>query len=338
MTGNRLEGAPLTRGERRRLENVLDRVEDRLRDATPGVHAWGPPAAPRELAVVGMPPGAALLWQRWDGLDLAAGEARIHPVARIPEATRAAGAAGSLREGDLVVGERGRDLYVLPADPWEEGAEVVLVEEAGDRWPDATSVPHLVLGLLGEVAVLYDDEGEFRDELFSEEDGELTERAERRLLRRRLDLDPDAPLPRYRLAVVLRQAGETRAAIAELGRVLNAAPSFAWAHHEHGRSLLDLGQPAEAARAFREAAEAAGDPDLRTHFLAWAALASGDPQIREQVRELNPAFVAQAVAGVEQLLEREQLVPARELASLGLAVQPGNVELLALRGRLDALT
>ncbi len=328
MTDTRREG-----GEYARLEAVLDRVEDRFHDATPGLNRLGSPATREALGRCGLPRGAALLWGRWDGLDLGSGEARILPLGQLDGATQRARDEGRLQAGDRVIGGRGRDLFVLPADPWEEGADVVLVEETGERWPDATSIAHLVLGLLGEIAVLIDDEGEFREDLFGD-DGELTQRAERRVLRRRLDLDPDAPAPRYRLAVALRRAGEARAARSELNRVLKAAPELAWAHHERGRALLDLGAREDAARSFVRASEILEDADLRAHFLAWAALATGSAAHAAAARACAPAFSAHAAAGVQELVAREQVGPARELLALGLAVQPGNVELLALRDRL----
>jgi hypothetical protein len=271
--------------ERRRVLNNLDRIEDRLRDAPEGLHEAGPPASKEALAASGLPPDVALLWGAYDGLELGGGEARILPLAEQVGATEAADAEGRLRPGDRVIGERGRDLLVLSPDPHAEGADVVLVEEDGERLPYASTVDRMVLALLGEFSVLFDEDGEYQPDLFGD-DGELTPAAERRLLRRHLDLDPDAPLARFRLAQSLRRAGELRGAAQELRQLLRRAPEFVWAHLELGRVRLGDAKPLEAVAAFRRAADLAGDPGLRAHCLALACLAltnmSAEPGSSEQ--------------------------------------------------------
>lgn len=322
--------------ERGRIDRALDRVEDRLRDAEPGLHGAGPPARPGALQAAKLPPGAAMVWARADGLDLFGGEARILGLDEIAAATEAAAAGGLLRAGDRVVGERGRDLLVLPDDPWAEGADVVCVDEEGERSPEASTLPHFVLGVLGEGTVLYDEHGEFRDAIFGEH-GDLVPAAERRILRRRLDLDPDAPRPRLRLAQLLRGAGEHQAARAELQAVLKRAPEYGWADFELGRTLADLGDTAQAVRAFEKAAEHSEDEALKAYFLAWAARhaeAAAREDLAARVLALRPDFVQHQARGARARLDRQDVGGARELVELGLAVAPHNLELLELRTRL----
>jgi tetratricopeptide (TPR) repeat protein len=356
-------------------ETLADRVEDRLRDAPLGLHQVGDPASPKALARAKLPDEAAVLWRRWDGLGLGNGEARLLSLADSDAITHEANDAGILREGDRVIGEAGRSLLVLPADPWAEGGDVVMVEEDGERAPYASSVIRMVIGMLAEMSILYDDEGEYREGLFDEL-GVLTSKAERRLLRRRLDFDEDAPFPRFRLGQLLRRGGELRAARSELRKVLHRAPEFAWAHWELGRAELELSQSAgkdrrppeadaetdapparengraragrddpdrcraNAREAFAAAAEKAGDASLRALFLAWQARASEGAErerLARTVLELDPRFVSTRETAAREALEDEQPERARELLELGLTIEPRHLGLLALRGSIAAL-
>lgn len=341
-----------------RLEDLLDRIEDRLVDAPIGLHQVGAPADPDMLASAGLPEDAVGLWRRWDGLEFGNAESRLLSLAEQGPATEEAKAAGILREGDRVIGEVGLALLIAPADPWEEGGEVVMVEDDGERAPYASSVARLALGLIAEMNVLYDDDGEYREGLF-EEHGELTARAERRLLRRRLDFDEDAPFPRFRLGQLLRRGGELRAARAELRRVLHCAPEFCWAHWELGRVELELAHRdvgdgsddrdaasageasvAAARESFAAAADKAADSHLRALFLAWQAWASEGAErerVAAQVLQLDPGFVSAREAGLREAIEDEDGGQARELLGLALAVAPRQLGLLELRVAVEAL-
>jgi hypothetical protein len=328
-------------------EALADRIEDRLRDAPLGLHQVGEPADPEALARAELPEEAVVLWRRYDGLGLGNGEARLLSLAESELATSEAKDAGILREGDRVIGETGLALLVLPADPWAEGGDVVMVEDDGERAPYASSVIRMVIGMLAEMSVLYDDEGEYRDGLFDEQ-GELTAKAERRLLRRRLDFDEDAPFPRFRLGQLLRRAGELRAARSELRKVLHRAPEFAWALWELGRAELELAGSDDdpercrinARESFAAAAEKTEDRSLRALFLAWQARASQDSErerLARAVLELDPAFVVTREAAVREAIEDGDPERARELLELGLAIEPRHLGLLALRGAIAAL-
>ncbi|MCA9691519.1 MAG: hypothetical protein KC636_18085, partial [Myxococcales bacterium] len=331
------------RGEQgaRSIEDNLDRIFTRLREAPAGLHQEGPPADPRALAQSGLSEEAAPLWSRWDGLDLCASQIVILSLANQEEATAAALAEGRVVTGDRVIAERGRELFVLCADPFEEGADVILIEEDGTRLPYGSRIDRTVLAWLGELTVLFGDDGEYRDELFGD-DGELLPAIERRVLRRHLDFDPDAPFVRYRLAQELRREGEPSAALVELRHVLRCAPGFAWAHYERGRALLDEGRSALAIRAMQEAHDAAPRDELgiRAYFLAWACRASegaAREEIANRARALDGGLVRGLEAGVREAIERGDPSAADELLTLGLAVQPGDLGLLGLRGPVQAL-
>lgn len=324
-----------TAEERAHVERAIERIENRTIGAMEGVHAPGHRAQAEALAQSGLPETARMLWAYWDGYEIVGGESRLLPLSQILAATRAAEAEGVLRPGDRVIGEAGRDRFVLPEDPWEEGAEVVRVEEDGSRLPEASSAAHLLLGLLAEASVMYDDDGEFRDDVIGE-DAELTDAAQRKLLRRRLDHDEDAPRPRLELARLLRRAGELRAAERELRAVLKRAPDWSWAHHELAAVLAQSGKKDVARRHYEQAAEHAPDDDVRAYHLAWAAsVAEGDAReaIAKRVLALRPQFAGEQLRAAQALIEDEDPDAAAQVVSLGLAVAPRNLELLALRRR-----
>lgn len=339
---------PLDPSERRDLLNALDRLEERLETAPRGLHAFGGPADAEALRAADLPPGAALLWEKYDGVELMSGEARTFPVAEIASATAEAAEDGLLRDGDIVIGERGRLLFACPADPWAEGASVVSITEETERAPEATSVMHLLLGVMGELSVLYDDHGEFHDALIDDW-GELEPATQRKILRRRLDFDAIAPGPRLQLAQALRQAGELRAAAKEVEKTLHYAPEYAAAHFERGLVLRALDKGDQARRAFVRAAEHAFDPVNAASNEAWAARVAvelfassgdeGDRRHAEQhaaaVLRRRPDYAHNQLAGARARLDRRDADTAREMVALGLAVAPRNIELLELRRQLD---
>lgn len=322
--------------ERRRIEGALDRLEERLFDLELGFHHAWDPADPAALAAAGLPESATLFWARFDGVELAAGEVCIYPLARHAQAQATAEADGILRPGDRVIGERGRETFVLPPDPWAEGAEVVRIDDEGERAPEASSVPHLVLGLLAEMTILYDEHGEFREDVF-DDFGDLQPVAARRMLRKRLDFDEDAPRPRRDLARLLRMQGELRGAKAELQQVFRRAPDWSAAHHELGLTLMAAGDDKGAHRAFVKAAECGEDDEAQAFAWAWAACV-GDPAARQraaqEVLRRRPEFALHQAEGARARLSWGDLAGAEEVLRLGLAVAPRHLELLSAQQQL----
>jgi hypothetical protein len=327
------------KGPRRRVvDDVIDRIEDRLHDAPIGFHVLGDPASRAALAAAGFDEETARVWAHWDGLDLASGELVLYSLAAISGATQDALEAGELAPGDVVAGERRGALVVLPADPWEEGAAVITVSE-GDRAPEASSIAHLVLGVLGELSVLYGDDGEFREGLIGE-DGALRPEVERKLLRRRLDFDQDAPAARFRLAQLLARDGAWTGARAELVAVLKRAPGFSWASLELTRAHAALDEREKAFTAAKAGAEAARDDGMAALLWAHAAMHGRDADQRRrcaaEAKARNPSFCASHVRGIQEAIEWQEGKRARELLALGLAVEPAHLELLALREPVTA--
>jgi len=328
------------KGPRRRdVDDVIDRIEDRLRDAPFGFHVVGDPAERAALAASGLDEDTARVWASWDGLDLASGELVLYSLGAIEAATREAVEAGELTAGDRLIGERRGALVILPSDPWEEGAAVVTVAE-GDRAPEASSVARLVLVVLGELSVLYCEDGEFREGLVSD-DGSLRPEVERKLLRRRLDFDEDAPAARFRLGQLLARDGAWTGARAELTAVLKRAPAFSWASLELARANAALGEREKAFSTAKAGAEAARDEGMSALLWAHAAMHARDTELRRrcaaEVKARNPTFCASHVQGIHEAIAWQEGRRARELLSLGLAVEPTHLELLALRDEVAAL-
>ena len=325
-------------GEERELERVLDKVEERLVDAPLGFHQCGAPTGGDGLGASALSNGAQMLWRRWNGMELANGEVCIFPVEQLDQETKSALGAGLIRDGDVVIGARGADVVIVSYDPWEEGAEVLLVDDDGGRSPSNASVASFVLAQFAEFSVLYDEEGEFQEGIFGD-DGELTSEARRRLLRRHLDFDSDAPLARLRLGQLLRDEDEVRAARREFSQVLKRAPNYAWAQFEEARAHLTLGERDRAQVGFKRALELEADEFLRVYFLAWSARAADSADARAafvaQVEAASPEFSANQHAAAREALEHGQRGRAAELIELGLCISPRSLGLLELRGALD---
>ena len=324
-------------GEERGIDRILDKVEERLVDAPLGFHNCGAGLGDDALTSSTLSAGARMLWQRWNGMELANGEVCVFSAERLEEETQSAHADGLVRDGDVVIGSRGTDLVVVSYDPWEEGAEVLLVDDEGGRSPSNASVASFVLVQFAEFSVLYDEEGEFQEGIFGD-DGELTSEAQRRLLRRHLDFDVDAPLARLRLGQLLRDEGEVRASRREFSEVLKRAPNYAWAQFEEARLLLTLGEHERARAGFKRALELEPDEFLRVYFLAWSAMAADEDDARAefvaQVLAASPDFAANQDAAAREAFERGQHARASELIELGLCVSPRSLGLLELRGVL----
>jgi tetratricopeptide (TPR) repeat protein len=285
----------------------------------------------------GIPESALQVWSRFDGIEVGHGESRILALAELEGATAEARDAGLLGEGEWVIGAFGLDDLALPEDPWEAGADVVLISDDGQRVPFGSTLARTVLALLARTTAVMDELGEYREEVVGE-DGGLTPKAERKACRRHLDADEDAPFPRFRLAQLLRRDGQAAAARKELRLTLRRAPSFAWAELELGRASVDLGDWEAAIDAFQRAAALDEDPGWCGMVLAWAALAAGragDEEARaghaQRSRASYPGLVVAYEAGAREAAELEDLARAGELVDLGLAVEPRHLGLLELR-------
>jgi tetratricopeptide (TPR) repeat protein len=229
--------------------------------------------------------------------------------------------------GALLLDERGR-VIAVDAETETERVEGSRFE----RWLDAT---------IAREALVYDREGEFRDEAF--DGGELSAKLRRKRAQAAAKADPDAPAWREELAAILVEEGRPAQAIAELERAVELEPASAPAWFALGKLHRDAGDAGRAAACFERAGESERDPQEASFALAHAVRAAVEaPEaerpdvsaIRERVRRLDASFVDQQRAAARHLLDEGELGQALERLSLALAIDPDDAEL----GRLVATT
>jgi tetratricopeptide (TPR) repeat protein len=310
------------------VTTTFERLVAELARYAEGVHELAAPAQNTELD--GLPSGELRdFYASFDGATLFVGALEIYPASAVTrEADRLI--VGATSEGDrIAVDRRGRVLKI------EEGSGEATVEGSSyARWLEAYVV--------GE-SVVYDREGEFRDEIFADDGEGLTAEAELKRARRILKVDPGAPGPRSRLARALEREGDVDGARSQLGKLVAECPEFAWAWFDLGRLARDAAELHEAEQAFARAAEcAAAEGAEHAGFFAAqaarAALERGDEAGRKQhaaralaldediVRGQLRAALARADEGAHD--------EARELAELARAVAPRDLQVLELLRRL----
>lgn len=329
-----------SRSQRNALDRLFDRIEDRLLEAPEGMHRFNEGCSEKEVLAQGIDLERGFLWTRWNGMELGQGEVEVLALAEIAGATEAAQEQGLLRAGDRVVGRRAEDLYVFPQDPFEEGADVLLVDARKQRGPLGSTPGHWLLALLGEFSIVYGYDGEYREELFDVHSGEMRAPSERRILRRRLDLDPDSALTRFELAQSLMRTQEFQAAATELRRAIRCAPEFAWSHLELGRALQLSHKPGGAIKAFGAAAElfAAGS-SMRGLALASAARLIEEDKRSEWLQRLQreaPRFAAEQIELAQELLDEGDVSGAEEAVELARVVAPRNLAVMAMLKEIRA--
>ncbi|MGH9887224.1 MAG: tetratricopeptide repeat protein, partial [bacterium] len=190
--------------------DTLDRVFERLDAAPAGLHDVALPAAQLPS---GLPEPLIDLYARCDGARLFLDSIELAPSVEVvvdDDRWR----FGTLEDEDLEIDRRGRI--------WRTDASL------DDLVCEGTRLDRWLAGVVDAVAMLYDDEGEFRDGCFDEE-GELVPEVGERQLRAMLRRDPGAPGPRWRLAHALLSQDRTTEARAELEETVAHEPGFAWA-------------------------------------------------------------------------------------------------------------
>jgi tetratricopeptide (TPR) repeat protein len=213
--------------------------------------------------------------------------------------------------------------------------DAVSLDESGRVWRvepsiedevcDGTRLDRWLAGQLDALALLYDDDGEFANDVF-DEDGEIVPGVRERQLRAQLARDKHAPAPRWRLAQLLLERDDDAKARDELEQVVADDPVFAWAWLDLARVSERLGEARSALDEARMAAEAAEGAQHAQAGYFWAQLARLAVRANDELVRAEAATKASLLAPD---LKRSQLDGARERIAAGdTASAQGLVELL----------
>jgi tetratricopeptide (TPR) repeat protein len=311
--------------------DVAERILERLGAYELGVHDLGDPGVGADPT---LPLTLLSVYHRFDGGRLFHEAIQLLPYREVEASVeRSPGGGARWRVGEaggdaISVDERGR--------VWREDGEtgeVVLDGTAFDRW---------LLGAIEAEAMLFERDGEFRDDIF-DDDGDLLPAIALAQLRAPVKRDPRAPGPRWRLARHLTETDDLPAARRELEEVVAAAPDFPWAWLDLARLSERLGELAGAVDEAVAAADADPSHELVGFFLAHAArfaAASNDEPTRAELAGRAVAASSDLVRsfrdGAETNLAEGDVISATELAELAAAIAPRDLAVLDLLARVRA--
>jgi len=311
--------------KRRSEADPLDRVFELIDEAQPGVHDVDPPAG--ELPV-GLPGPLIELYARCDGARIFSDTLELLPSTDV-----------------TYDGARWR-FAVVDGEP-------VGVDHKGKVWRtdasieddicDGTRLDRWLAGQLDALALLFDHEGEYSDDVFDEE-GEILPIIREKQLRAQLKRDAGAPGPRWKLAHVLLEQGAVEDSRNELEQVVADDPAFAWAWLDLSRvseRLGEVGGALDEARMAADVAEGVQHPQAGYFWSQVARLAArnGDDMLRAEAATkaslLAPDLKRAQIEGARERLDAGDSASAKGLVELLRAVWPRDLEVLELARRID---
>ncbi len=236
--------------------SIVERAEwivERIEEFDDGIHRLGGPALMLDAS---LPEGVEVICREFNGAEL------FHESLIV----LAGGAVERADDGRFLVAESGGD------DIFVDGSGAVwrFDRDMEEALPEGTRFDRWLAGAIDAETVLYDNEGEFHDDVFDEE-GELTAQAAAERSRRQLKRDPKAVAPRWRLARALVDAGDVVAARRTLEEVVSSYEDFPWAWFDLSRISEGLGEFELASDEAEQAATVRQDYDYAVFFLAHAA-------------------------------------------------------------------
>lgn len=332
------------RKSRRDEDTTFERILSVLEGHAPGMHRLGEPAF---LLDTGLPEPVAELYRHFDGAELFQETLILVPSARVERVpagkgerrSEGAGARtgnGADRPVFYRIGELGGD------DLFVDGRGQVFRREQGtDEWlPEGSALDRWLLGVIEAQELLYDAQGEFREDVF-DEDGELTAEVSERMQRRLLKRDRKAPAARWRLAQALLQQDELEKARDELEQVVADAPGFAWAWFDLAQISEELGELDAALDELVAAAGARPGYEHAGFFLAHAARVAarkGDEGRRAELAAralaMDPGLVRTQREGAQATLAEGDTEAALRLAEVAAALAPRDLAVLELLRRI----
>jgi tetratricopeptide (TPR) repeat protein len=304
--------------------NGLDRVFALIEDATPGLHDLQNPTP--DLPT-GLPEPLIELYARCDGGRLFVDSIEIVPATDV-SFDNGRWKFAIVDEDAIAIDHKGRI--------WRRD------ESIDDEVCEGTRLERWLAAELDALAMIFDNDGEYLDEVF-DEDGDVLAIVEEKQLRARLKRDAAAPGPRWRLAQALIAQGAEEDARNELEQVVADDPIFAWAWLDLARVSEKLGDSQNAideARMAAEAAEGVQHPQAGYFWSQVARLAvrGGDDMARAQAATkaslLAPDLKRSQLEGARERLEAGDQPSAKGLLDLLRAVWPRDLEVLDLAKRL----
>jgi len=303
----------------------LDRIFELLDEAQPGVHDLDPPT---DDLPVGLPAPLIDLYARCDGARLFSDTLEIVPASEVTY-DGARWRFGAIDGEPIGVDHKGKI--------WRTD------ESIEDDVVDGTRIDRWLAGQLDALALIFDHEGEYNDDVF-DEDGEILPVIREKQLRAQLKRDAAAPGPRWRLAHTLSEQGATEDARNELEQVVADDPAFAWAWLDLSRvseRLGEVGGALDEARMAADAAEGVQHPQAGYFWSQVARLAArnGDDMQRAEAATkaslLAPDLKRAQIEGARERLDSGDAASAKGLVELLRAVWPRDLEVLELARRVD---
>jgi len=302
----------------------LDRIFDLLDEAAPGLHDVEPPAPdlPGNL-----PEPLIELYARCDGARIFGDTLEIVPARDVAFDQGRWQFATSNGE-PVAIDHRGRI--------WMQD------ESIEDAVCEATRLDRWLAGEVDALALVFDGDGEFAEDVF-DDDGEMMPVVREQQLRAKIKRDAAAPGPRWRLALVLLEQGADEDARNQLEQVVADDPVFAWAWLDLARVSERIGEVGGANDEARLAAEA---PEGVQHTPAgyfWSQVArlavrAGDEMTRAQAATraslLAPDLKKSQIEGARERLAAGDQASAKGLLDLLRAVWPRDLEVLDLAKQL----